>query len=133
MRIYIASKTKHASRWQTARKEGANIISTWIDEAGPERIMNMEDLVTRCITEAVGCDILVLYCEPGEVLKGALLEAGAALGVGKKVYCVGTCYNLPKGFNSHPNWYTGNHIGEILRWLSSLNFNSKEVIWEPSL
>jgi hypothetical protein len=103
--IYIASKTKHAARWRDLRdNHGIRIISTWIDEAGPGESPNRPDLARRCIAEASRADKFVLYCEPGEVLKGALVEMGAALATGKYVFTVGECENWPaeSAFIDHP-------------------------------
>lgn len=88
--IYIASKTKHADRWRFLRDQiGEPIISTWIDEAGPGESSDLSDLWHRCILEASSADILILYREPGDALKGAWVELGAALASGVIVYAVG--------------------------------------------
>ena len=88
--IYIASKTKHARRWRYLRdKVGEPIISTWIDEAGEGQSADLDDLWRRCISEAAGASLLIVYREAGEVLKGAWVEMGAALAVGVPVYAIG--------------------------------------------
>lgn len=88
--IYIASKTKHAERWRFLRdKVGEPIISTWIDEAGPGESADLDDLWRRCISEASSCEVLIVYREPDEILKGAWVEVGAALASGIPVYAVG--------------------------------------------
>jgi len=104
MKIYTASKTKHAYMWRDWRWNGFNIISTWIDESGKGESNDLEDLTIRCIEESKRADILILYCEPGEVLKGALIEAGAALASGTEVRQVGSCDSISKVFHSHPLW-----------------------------
>lgn len=105
--IYVASKTKHAPMWRTLRKYAvAPIISTWIDEAGAGESSDIPDLAKRCIDEASRAAATVLYCEPGEVLKGALMEVGAALASGRMVYSVGHCDGLSSVFVQHPNWRT---------------------------
>lgn len=91
--IYIASRTRHAAKWREARDNGIPIISTWIDEAGEGESCSMSSLWWRCVKEAASCSALVLYREDGEMLKGALVEAGAALGDGKPVFAVG--FDLP--------------------------------------
>lgn len=98
--IYIASKTKHAEKWRARRLGGLPINSTWIDEAGVGETACFADLWTRCIREATSAKALVIYCEPGDVLKGAFVEAGAALAAGVPVYAVG-CDGF--SFVSHPN------------------------------
>lgn len=104
MKVYVASKTKHAADWQRYRLVGksfnVDIISTWIDEAGVGETKSLEDLWLRCIGEASMCDILLCFAQEEEVLKGALVEVGAALSSGKLVYYVG-----PKSIGSwlhHP-------------------------------
>lgn len=97
--IYTASKTAHAHKWRELRDAGWPVISTWIDEAGVGETASFEDLWTRCIGEAASADAVLLYREPGEVLKGAFIEAGAALASGKPVHVVG-CAEF--SFVSHP-------------------------------
>lgn len=97
--IYVASKAIHADIWLAIRASGVPIISTWIDEAGVGQTKSFVDLWTRCIWEAANCHALILYVEPGEVLKGALVEVGAALASGAKVFVVG---DPPGSFSSHP-------------------------------
>jgi hypothetical protein len=77
--IYMASKTVHAPMWRALRAAGARIVSTWIDEAGPGETSDFADLWVRCVTEASSVDFCIVYVEPGEVLKGAFVEMGAAL------------------------------------------------------
>lgn len=87
--IYIASKTKHAEFWRRLRHLGDPIISTWIDEADEGESGDLNDLWRRCLLESSTCKVLIVYREPGEVLKGAWVEIGAALQVGIPVYAVG--------------------------------------------
>jgi len=87
--IYIASKTVHAPKWKALRAQGVPIISTWIDEAGVGETASFADLWTRCVSEASRASALVVYAEPGEVLKGGLVEVGAALASGNPVFAVG--------------------------------------------
>jgi hypothetical protein len=87
--VYMASKIVHAPKWRALRDAGYRIISTWIDEAGPGESKDLADLWSRCIREASTADLLVAYREPGEVLKGAFIEIGAALARGRLVHLVG--------------------------------------------
>ena len=88
--IYIASKTRHADRWRFLRdKVGEPIISTWIDEAGVGETSDFNDLWQRCLREATACQVLIVYREPEDVLKGAWVEMGAALASGVPVYAIG--------------------------------------------
>lgn len=85
----MASKTAHAPRWRQLRAKGWPIISTWIDEAGKGETACFTDLWRRCVEEASNADCLIICREPDEVLKGAFIEAGAALAAGIPVYAVG--------------------------------------------
>jgi nucleoside 2-deoxyribosyltransferase len=114
MKIYIASKVKHAEKWRKLRKEGAKIISTWIDEAGEGQTYSYHVLACNCIEEIKEADALILYCEEGEMLKGALIEVGAALAFGKKVYAVGDCQSISRVFKEHPNWYIEDTVKHAL-------------------
>lgn len=96
--IYFASKTTHAERWRAIRATGRRVVSTWIDEAGVGETSSFEDLWKRCITEASQADYLIVFRQPGEVLKGAFVEVGAALSSGRKVLAVG-CEDL--SFSHH--------------------------------
>ncbi len=113
-KIYIASKTKHADKWIGLKNSGVNIISTWIYEAGVNESKDLKDLSIRCIEESFFADALIIYCKPGEILKGALLEVGSSLGAGKSVYCVGMCDSYPTGLANHPNWHDCNSIQDAL-------------------
>ena len=90
------------------------MISTWIDESEPGQTSDFTSLASRCIAEASRADYVLLYCEPGEVLKGALIEAGAALASGKRVLCVGTCSNLSPVLRHHPLWSEHPTVEEAL-------------------
>lgn len=126
MKVYTASKTKHAENWRNLRDViGVDVISTWIDEAGPGETTSFEDLWLRCVGEASEADVLLLYMEPGEILKGALVEAGAALASGKTVYAVG----LPSGmsFRAHPSVLEFSSLVDAVAMLQDMASN-----WEQS-
>jgi hypothetical protein len=112
--IYVASKTKHGAMWRSLRDKGYPIISTWIDESEAGQSNNLPDLALRCIREAASASFTILYCEPGETLKGALMETGAALAFCHEVRCVGTCNNLSPVLALHPQWRTFSTIDEAL-------------------
>jgi hypothetical protein len=84
MKIYISSKIGYADTWKYYRdKLKYSISSTWIDF---NDVSDWVDLWDRCIKEASECDALVVYQTGAEILKGALVEVGAALSHGKPVF-----------------------------------------------
>lgn len=88
-RIYIASRAsipERAARWREYRRRGVQITSSWIDESGAGETDDFTELWDRIQTEIFQADRLVLYAESGDFpLKGALIEAGIALGMNKFV------------------------------------------------
>lgn len=112
-KIYTASKVKHAVLWKALRSAGFNINSTWIDLEG--EIKDKPSHWITCIAEARDADIVLLYVEHGEEHKGAMVEAGAALGAGKHVVYVG-----PDDFSSsthHPNVIMFRSLSDALRYI----------------
>ena len=104
MRLYIASKTKHGPRWmEWSRKNPAvaSVVSSWMRESGPGMTKSRPELADRCLREAAAADRLIVYCEPGEVLEGALVEAGACLLAGGEVVLVGAA-SLGGVISEHP-------------------------------
>lgn len=113
-RVYVASKTTHAHKWRALRNAGHPISSSWIDEAGEGESGDYAELSERCLQEVREASILVLYCEQGEVLKGAIIEAGAALMAGIPVRQVGNCASLSRVFCKHPLWREYRSVEEAL-------------------
>lgn len=98
--VYTASRTHHAARWRALRDAGVPVVSTWIDEAGAGESTSLVDLWRRCVAEASSAATFVLYHEPGDdPLKGAFVEAGAALAAGVPVFVVG---HPPGSWVNHP-------------------------------
>lgn len=91
-RVYVASRASVPERpamWQALRSRGANIVSSWIDESGEGDTACFTELWTRIEREIVSADRLVLYAESSDFpLKGALVEVGMAIALGKPVFIV---------------------------------------------
>lgn len=90
--VYVASRASLPARpamWRLLRSEGWPIVSSWIDEAGPGETADMCELWSRIRGEIASSIGLVLYVEREDFpLKGALVEAGIAIGLGKPVVVV---------------------------------------------
>lgn len=106
--------------WQSLRLLGIPIVSTWIDEAGASETADRGELAQRCISEAVSAKAVLLYCEPGETLKGALVEVGAALAHNVPVYCVGECEGTNSVFADHPLWNEAINVAHALGEIADL-------------
>jgi hypothetical protein len=89
IKFYVASRASIPERgqmWRRWRARGIQITSSWIDEDGDGQTEDFTELWHRIQREIEQCDVLVLYAETGDFpLKGALIEVGMALGMGKRV------------------------------------------------
>lgn len=88
MKIYIASKTKYADRWLRLRARGWPITCSWLTRFRDYDYNHLPDVAEQCIREASECDTLIVYAAFGDELRGAFMEAGAALACGKPIYLV---------------------------------------------
>lgn len=64
-----------------------------------------------CLRDVTRADIVVLYCgDSSEEMRGAVMEAGHAIGQGKRVYCINDCETFRAcdhsdvAFTYHDNW-----------------------------
>lgn len=109
--IYSAGKVWHNRKFEMMRDQyHYNIPTDWIkwgdDVKGDPRIW------LHCAKDAAQCDLLILYCEDqNEDQRGAIVEAGIAMGNNKPVYCIGSCKTIKPNatsdvaFTLHPLWH----------------------------
>lgn len=108
IRYYIASQTKYADQWAALPGEYPQheFVMTWPAEVrrDPDEsdYARMIELWERNLEEIAICDALILYAEPSDILRGALIEAGAALGRKKFVICVGQHDYFLASWTAHP-------------------------------
>ncbi|MHB8258495.1 MAG: hypothetical protein ACYDHY_18810 [Acidiferrobacterales bacterium] len=103
-RVYTAAKTAHAPKWRALRDAGYRIVASWVDEAGEGQCADYAELAGRCVREVTGKNLGLLYSEPGEVLKGTLIELGVTLGSGVPVAYIGSGAGFFRVFRRHPLW-----------------------------
>ena len=126
--IYVASRASVPERpamWRGLRLKGWPIISTWIDEAGEGETESYAELWQRIHDEIAASDGVLLYAEVDDFpLKGALIECGIALGMGKPVAFVLPDVALaarsmkPIGsWAAHPNVRRFNSLADAKDWL----------------
>lgn len=121
MKIYVASRVKHAAMWRVRKENGCPIISSWIHEAGEGQTDDLAELWDRIRQEVLSADRLVLYVGQDDFPpKGALVEVGMALAVRIPVFLV--LQSEVKASLEYPS----------LRPLGSWA-KSSGVIWEDSL
>jgi hypothetical protein len=90
----VAGKSRHWPWFSALRAAGVPIISTWLDwkhnreTSEPPSADAWANHSETCLREAGECTVLLLYVREDETHFGALLEAGAALAHGKRVFLV---------------------------------------------
>lgn len=97
--VYTASKLHHAMLWKALRIEWPDISWTarWpIEMAGiiEDTPANAENFWAIDLEDVRAADVVLVYGEKGENLRGALVEAGMGLALGKKILCVGENENF---------------------------------------
>jgi len=121
IRVYTASKLGQAPMWRELAKTWPHVHfhARWLkhNEVGtPDTAENAIRFWREDIEDVKTADVVLVYAEDGEHLRGALVEAGAAIAFGVPVVVVG----------SHPDFSTWqfhagvrraldmHHAGEIL-------------------
>ncbi len=89
MKIYCASKSKHAPLWMEWKSRGVQVTSSWLDKFGRGRLPDQTKHWDTILSDIQQSDALVFYAELGEVQKGAIAEFGIAFALGKKLFYVG--------------------------------------------
>lgn len=89
MKVYCASKSKHAPLWQQWKARGVEVTSSWLEKFDQGRISDQTSHWNTILTDIQQSDALLFYAEPGEIQKGAIAEFGIAFALGKKLFYVG--------------------------------------------
>lgn len=93
MKIYCASKSKHAPLWQEWKRAGVTVTSSWLEKFDQGRLPDQTSHWNDIFKDIQSSDALLLYSEAGEVQKGALAEFGIAFALNKKLFYVGPLEN----------------------------------------
>lgn len=110
IRIYFASKLKHAPRWRTLCAESDQFIAhaRWLkhNTLGTEDSpRNARRFWVEDVQDVLTADAVIVYAEGDDHLRGALIEAGAAIASGIRVYVVG----------KHPDYGTWQYHPSVRR------------------
>jgi hypothetical protein len=121
--VYVSSKRMHLGMWQSWKKKGNNIISSWIDAAGTHDVEDIgKQLWPVWLSEASKAPYLIFYSKPGDVNHSAsLLEIGASLAGGNIVLSVGVSEIMKVAggdladYTYHPNWWRCLNLDEAFK------------------
>lgn len=91
IKIYIAAKVEHAAKLAAYRKDGFHVNARWafMADAGREQMKPVTHWQQENFDDIEAAHFFILYLEPGDKLKGALVELGWALRAGKQVWIAG--------------------------------------------
>lgn len=126
--VFIASRPNHASKWKQMRSAGMPIVASWIDHIQDNGTFSPDSQTKESLMAAINepreARGLILYCEEGDRIKGAMAQVGAALAGGKMVVQVGDCDYLrisetsaPIWLTKHPNWKIANTVEEAIEMI----------------
>lgn len=106
VRVYTASKLHHAPMWRALQIQNQSwlvITSRWIhmatfDERSEEICRNAWTIDDQDVGKS---NFVLCYAEGGELLRGALVEAGMGIAYGNDIICVGESESF-KNWQYHP-------------------------------
>lgn len=112
VRIYTASKLYMWEAWRELRTQQIDVEFTarWVDMAHVEvdNPNQTSKFFENCwqidLADVERADVVLCYGASEDILVGALIEAGAALGMGKIVICVGGTKSFGT-WKHHPSVY----------------------------
>lgn len=128
VRIYTASKLYMADAWKTLREQCIDVEFTarWPDspDLEKERLnkLGADDYERAWIEDHIDvsrADVVLCYGAAEDVLCGALIEAGMALGMGKTVICVGSSKSFGTWIH-HENVYRAKTVMEAIELAKTL-------------
>jgi hypothetical protein len=101
IKVYIASKLQYAERFRAARNDwamdGITLHARWFDQAKLEHAahaLSAEDFHIFWLVDEEDVkmsDAVIVYGETQDKLRGALVEAGIAIGAGILTILIGNC------------------------------------------
>jgi nucleoside 2-deoxyribosyltransferase len=94
IRVYTASNLSEAPRWRDLVEEWPEVkfVARWpFKHVGtvPDEPVYAKVFWDHDLEDVASCDVVLVYAEPGQKLRGALVEAGMALALHKRVIVVG--------------------------------------------
>jgi len=93
LRVYTASKISQAPRWLALAREWPEVefVARWPHLIGhtPDEGVFMKAFWQQDHEDVAKAHVVLTYGEPGEHLRGALVEAGMGIALGKTIIVVG--------------------------------------------
>jgi nucleoside 2-deoxyribosyltransferase len=115
IKVYMASKMEHAEKWRELYSEHPtlHVVSRWpfLEPFVSPTGENAKKFWQDDVADIAHADAVVVFAKEGEKLRGALVEAGIAIGMGKLVVVIGE--HLDYGtWRFHPQVFNATTIEE---------------------
>lgn len=122
LRVYTASKLKHAAMWRELCKTTPHVYfhARWLKHVAmgtPDEPEHAGAFWLQDEQDVRDADVVLVYAEPGEHLRGALVEAGIAIACGIPVIVIGD-HNDYGTWQYHPGVSCAMSIDEALAHLT---------------
>lgn len=136
--IYVASRVVRAPMWKALRDTGIPITASWIDEAGEGETASFTELWIRLHGEINSSRGLIFYGSTEDApWKGALVEVGIAIGLGKMVAAVvvgdleGRTYRPIGSWLEHPSVVRFSKLEDAVRFFYADAFLNAAPVPKP--
>lgn len=123
--VYFASKMDKAHRWRElySYSDLINITARWpyLEPSVAPTPANAKKFWRGDYLDIQACDFLICYADGDDKLRGALVEAGMAIGMGKTVIVIGI----------HDDYGTWQYHEQVLRFstiLEALDYVISEAL-----
>jgi len=111
IKIYTASKLKHAKMWRDLCQANSSFIfhARWLKHNAigtPDTPGHAAEFWRQDVQDVIQSDAVMVYSENNEPLRGALVEAGVAIANGIPVYVIGDS-------NSYGTWQYHSGVSRV--------------------
>jgi nucleoside 2-deoxyribosyltransferase len=133
IKIYIASKMRHAQKFMELRDDYPDLIFTarWPQYAAlaSEAQRPVYEWMGNNFSDILNADVVVVYAEKGEELKGALVEIGYAIAARKPIVVVGEHRSYSKWQFNQIHCIRTPKLDQAMKEIRIMFRGKKETIW----
>lgn len=91
IKVYFASKLRHAEKLKALRTDGFHFCARWLDTGtlASNSTKPVSHWLEENFIDIANADAVICLAEPGEVLKTALVEVGWAMAHQRQIFTIG--------------------------------------------
>lgn len=125
LRVYTASKLRHAAMWRALCRDTPHIYAhaRWLKHntlGTPDTPEHAAEFWLQDEQDVRDADVVLIYAEPDDHLRGALVEAGIAIACGVPVIVVGNHPDFGT-WQYHPGVFRALNLPAAVAYLATLN------------